>query len=454
MEALHTLYRLRQLKETDPDAFRSTLRALPHDDQLKIASHWYFTARSDQILPWHEDWYLYLIKPGRRWGKTYSGSRNVRDYILHTPNTTCICIAASFDDAQNILIKGPSGILVALEEAGYTEYDGGGPLPTNSFKVRFSGIPEVVLSNGSKILYYTAEKASKLRGQGVTLVWADELLTWFEGQQDRDRKVEEVWQQMTIICEGRILVTSTPTAIPFLKKLYERIKKDPERNRLITGSSFDNPHLTEAQRSELEAMQNTRFGRQEVHGQESFDIPGALWKWDMIHRPQGDLPEMVRTVVAVDPAVTNNAKSDETGICVVGKGANGKFYVLADYTLKGSTKEWAQKVVWAYNAHEADCIVYESNQGGDLVAESINFHQRHLPLRSVRASKGKYSRAEPIAMLYEQGKVYHAGKLDKLEEQMTEYDPAVYKGSPDRLDALVWALHHLSQGNRPAIVWS
>jgi predicted phage terminase large subunit-like protein len=183
------------------------------------------------------------------------------------------------------------------------------------------------------------------------------------------------------------------------------------------------------------------------------DIPGALWNWSMIHTVQNnDIPDLHRIVVAIDPAVTSSEDSDETGIIVVGRADENTFYVLADYSGRYSPDEWASKAINAFETHRADRIIGESNNGGEMIEYTLRTVDTSVPYTSVHASRGKRMRAEPIAALYEQGKVFHAPNLATLEEQMVTWSPDSVS-SPDRLDALVWALTDLSQKGRPNIRW-
>ena len=455
---LELLYKLRALFETDVHKARSILKQMKPEDQAYIANHWYFNktpdgkmgTRMEQILPFHEEWFSYLWKPARRWGKTFAAANNVVDWLL-TNTGNWIAVAATFTDAKKVMIEGDSGIMAALNAKGYREQ--ATTSRTGVAKMHYTydsgGIPTITLDNGNIISFYTAEKASKMRGTGVCGIWFDEILCWFEDEKNRDAKITTAYNQgMIVLSKAKkpiMLMTSTPTPVPFLRKiLYKLIKEDPNRYRRVNGALVDNPWLSEDYKREvIKQLGNGKFARQELYGEECWDTPGALWQHENIQHVE-ELPnDIIRTVVAVDPAVSNNPDSDETGIVVACKSRSGKYFVLADYTTKGSPNAWARRVAAAYEEFSADRVVYEANQGGLLVAETIRTVHKTIPLTSVHASKGKYSRAEPIAALYEQGKVYHLDYFKLLEEQMTSYNPEFTSGSPDRMDALVWALHEL-----------
>jgi phage terminase large subunit-like protein len=238
------------------------------------------------------------------------------------------------------------------------------------------------------------------------------------------------------------LVTTTPRPI----KLLKEIKALPSTvlTKCTTYANRDN--LAPSFFSQIIAKyEGTRLGRQEILGEVLEDNPGALWNLTQIDNLRvAKAPQLARIVVAIDPAVTNNAESDETGIVVCGIGKADKHgYVLDDLSRVASPDAWGRAAVGAYFDYEADRIVAEVNQGGDLVEVLIRTVDQNVAYRAVRASKGKQSRAEPVAALYEQGRVHHVGTHAGLEDQMVQWDPVYAKASPDRVDALVWGLTDL-----------
>jgi predicted phage terminase large subunit-like protein len=240
------------------------------------------------------------------------------------------------------------------------------------------------------------------------------------------------------------VITTTPKPNQIIKNLLKR-----KGTAVTRGSTFENQeNLAAAALEQLkEKYEGTRLGRQELYAEVLDDIEGALWNHRVIEQANLDeqnAPQMKRIVVAIDPAVTGNENSDETGIVVAGRGVDERFYILDDRSLRGSPDTWAQAAVSAFNEWKADRIVAEVNNGGDLVEKVIRTIDRSVPYTPVRASRGKILRAEPIAALYEQGKVSHCGVFRELEDQMTSYTPQSKK-SPDRLDALVWALTELNR---------
>jgi len=242
--------------------------------------------------------------------------------------------------------------------------------------------------------------------------------------------------------DPRCVVTTTPRPIKLLKDLLGN------PNCCITrGSTFDNRNnLAEAFFEQIiDKYEGTTIGRQEIYADLLTEVPGALWKREMIdqHRVHQPPDNLKRIVIGVDPAVTNKDTSDETGIIVVGLGSDDHFYVLGDGSVRASVDTWARAVATRYQMHRADRVVAEVNQGGDLVAKMINQIDSTIPIKKVHASKGKYVRAEPVAARYEQGRVHHVGALNELEDQLCSYSPVNSKFSPDRMDALVYAITEL-----------
>lgn len=245
----------------------------------------------------------------------------------------------------------------------------------------------------------------------------------------------------------QVLVTTTPRPTKIVKELI----KDPD-TVITRGSTYENKDNLAA--STLVTLQNkyenTRLGRQELFGEVLDDNPGALWTRTTIESARikvNEIPPLTRVVVGVDPAVSNTEDSDSTGIVTCGMSADGQYYVLDDSTLKASPFEWATVAVQAYERFKADRIVAETNNGGDLVIHLLQQVKPGIATKKVTATRGKQLRAEPIAALYEQGRVHHVGYHAKLEDEMCEYEPGISADSPDRMDALVWALTELSEGS-------
>lgn len=325
-------------------------------------------------------------------------------------------------DVRDTMIEGESGIMAISPPWFEPKYE-----PSKR---------RLTWPNGARATAYSADEPRQLRGPQHELAWADELASW---------TTAEAWDQLMFGLrlgdDPRAVVTTTPRPTSVIKDLV----KDPTTH-VTRGSTYDNlANLAPAFIDKIiSKYEGTRLGRQELYAEILDDIPGALWTRAMLETARADeLPELVRVVVAIDPAVTSGESSDETGIIVAGKDPHGQYHVLADRSCRMSPDGWAQRAITALDEFQADRIVAEVNNGGDLVEATIRTVRGDVPYRKVHASRGKRVRAEPIAALYEQGKVRHHGNLDLLEDQMVTFLPEGGEGSPDRVDALVWALTEL-----------
>ena len=298
------------------------------------------------------------------------------------------------------------------------------------------------LPNGSRIKGFSAEEPDRLRGPQHHGAWCDELAAW---------QYEDSWNQLQfglrLGSHPQVVVTTTPRPTKLIKDLISR-----DTTHITRGSTFENSeNLSESALLEMQnRYANTRLGRQELFGEVLDDNPGALWNRTQIESSRitlDNLPALVRIVVGIDPAVTSGEDSDFTGIVTAGYAANGHYYILSDKTLKASPDTWARVALNEFELHKADRIIAETNNGGDLVVHLLQQVNPNVPVKKVTATRGKAVRAEPIASLYEQGRVHHVGYFSELEEQMCEWEPGVSKDSPDRMDAMVWAMTELSEGS-------
>lgn len=329
------------------------------------------------------------------------------------------------------MIEGPSGIRAVAAPASRPDYQ--------------ASRRRLVWQNGAVAYCFSAEDPDGLRGYQFDAAWSDELCKW--------RYPEATWSNLQLALRlgtrPRQMVTTTPRPMALLKRIL-----NAKTTHAVRASTYDNAeHLAGAFFSEIAAQyEGTALGRQELMGEIIDDVAGALWTWDLIEMARiAAAPQLSRIVVAVDPPATNGPEADECGIVVAGvlspvpprPGADTAF-VLADWSARGlSPRQWAEKAVAAYYEFEADRIVVEVNQGGDMAKAVIAQVDASVPVRGVYATRGKRLRAEPIAALYEQGRVRHVGAFSALEDQMTSYTGATAGASPDRLDALVWALTEL-----------
>ena len=314
---------------------------------------------------------------------------------------------------------------------------------------------DIYLKNGAIIHLISADKSDRLRGFNLAGAWCDELSSW---------RYPDTWHLGLLPTlrvkevTPRVVVTTTPKPVILLRSLVE---ENHELGSIVItkGSTFDNaenlaPKFLEEMRNRYEG---TRRGRQELYGELLTDVDGALVSQDMIDAPRlREMPEirMVRIVVAVDPATTSGEESDETGIVVCAKGSDNRGYILADLSCKESPDGWARIVSTAYEKYKADRVIAEKNQGGDMVERIVRSVNPNIAYKGVVAKQGKKLRAEPIAALYEQGKVSHVGYFPELEDQWTTWIPDAARGSqksPDRVDALVHGLTELGLIGLPGV---
>jgi len=370
---------------------------------------------------------------GRGAGKTDAGAHYVDRHALGPP---CIpgpvphriAIAApTLGDARETCVLGDSGLAAHDRDIKFAKMDGILEWP-NGARGRIFGA-------------FTPEDVERWRGPQHCLVWADEFAAW--------RQLNDCWTHMRLGLRlgehPRAIVTTTPKPRPLVKELL--LRSDAVVTRAATN---DNPHLVSDVRAALyDLYAGTALGRQELEGEIVDAVEGALWTREGIEKTRANPPRLTRVVVAIDPATTKKDDSDETGIVVAGLGVNGEGYVLADYSLKGHPAEWASAAVRAYHEHEADRIVAESNQGGEMVEHTIRTIDANVPITLVHASRGKRTRAEPVSALYVKDRVHHAmgAELGLLEDQMCQWSASDGEDSPDRLDALVWAITELMLGS-------
>jgi len=357
---------------------------------------------------------------------------------LRNPDTNCAVVAPTHGDLRRVCFGGESGLLSVIPKECLLE--------SKDQKGYSSSVSEIRLFNGSKITGYAAQEPDRLRGPQFHRAWCDEIAAW--------RYPEAFDQLMFGLRLGdkpQCVITTTPKPTALIKDLVQR-----EDVHVTSGSTFENEaNLAESALAMLkDKYEGTTLGRQELYAEIIENLEGALWTNDLIEeaRISDDVDkELTQIIVAVDPAVTANANSDETGIVVVGKDYNNEFYVLEDLSGRHKADKWGRIAINAFYEWDADRIVAETNNGGDLVERLIRNIDPNVAYRSVRATRGKILRAEPISALYEQRRVHHMGVLPELESQMCSYTGDT-NSSPDRLDALVWGLTELSK-SRGQVNW-
>jgi len=400
----------------------------------EILHSWEFWARDNQLEPDGDDWDYWIFNAGRGAGKTRSGAEWVR-HRVKAGDKRIACVAPTKGDVRRVMVEGESGLLNVCW-AGDKTYKGakmGFPewSPTNS---------TLKWANGAQAQFFSAEDPERLRGPQFHSAWADETAAW--------RNQQDVWDMLSLCMRlgrhPRVMVTTTPKPT----KLMRFLLKHPKAV-ISSGSTFDNSANLAGTylQAVRDAYEGTRLGRQELYAEILEEAEGALWTTEMLDGcvvSNDELPShYARIVVSVDPAITSNEESDMTGIVVAAVDFNGRAYVLEDATDRLSPQGWAKKAVELYNKYGADRIVAERNQGGEMVRHTLHTEDETVPVRLVHASRGKYARAEPVSALYERGLVKHARGLDELETQMRTWEPLGSIGSPDRLDAMVWAITDL-----------
>ena len=377
--------------------------------------------RPEQLPP-PGDWRIWLFMGGRGVGKTRTGAEwtiaSARDYSLTN------IMGATTDDARDIMIEGESGIMACA--------------PNDFRPVYKPGLRRLDWPNGARSLIFTADQPERLRGKQHMRLWADEVAAW-----RRPEAYDQALFGLRLGRDPRACLTSTPKPVKLIRDLLDEEKRATGRVAVTRGSTYANrANLAPAFFEQIiTKYEGTRLGRQELLGEYLDDAPGALWTRAMFE-PRRTSTDLARVVVAIDPATTSGEDADETGIIVAGVGYDGRGYVLADYTCRDTPDGWARRAINAYHDFAADRIVAEVNNGGEMVGHTLRTVERRIPYKAVHASRGKRTRAEPVAALYEQGKVSHAVGLDTLEDQLVSWTPDS-GDSPDRLDALVWALTEL-----------
>ena len=406
------------------------MRGLENLSDMDIESRilrlkWVKQSRPKQLTP-DGDWSVWLILAGRGWGKTLTGAQDMAWFALNNPDSRIAIVAPTFADGRDTCIEGESGLISILSEKLIANYN--------------RSLGELVLHNGSRFKTFSSDTPERLRGPQHHRAWCDELGSW---------KYSETWDQLLFGLRlgdnPKVIVTTTPKPIPLVKDLAKR--KDVH---ITSGSTSENKaNLAESSLEQLkQRYEGTRLGRQELYAEVLEDVEGSLWSRDLIEKsilPYNEkLPDMKRIVVAVDPAVTANKNSDETGIVVCSVDFKGRYYILNDMSGKYTPDAWAKKTVETYESYNADKVIAEVNNGGDLVERVVKTQDANVSYKSVRATRGKFVRAEPIAALYEQKRVKHLERFSILEDQLCSYNPEITSQSPDRLDALVWGLTELS----------
>lgn len=408
------------------------LESLPAPLIEALARDWLHQARPDQLPPpWEDDWTTWAVIGGRGCGKTRTGAEWVDALARGDPAFTDAAIGRialvgeTFADVRDVMIEGPSGLL---------------GLPERAARPRWSpSRRRVEWQNGAVAQAFSAEEPDSLRGPQFGAAWSDEIAKW--------RRPETTFDMLQfglrLGARPRNLVTTTPRPIPLIRRLVADPRTVVTRARTLDNAHNLAPAFMEAV---VGRYAGTRLGRQELDGELIDDRPDALWTRDVIEASRvATAPEMPRIVVAVDPPATSGRSADACGIVAVGASGDAA-YVLADATLaRASPQAWANAALALYHRLGADGLVVEVNQGGEMATAVLAQCDPSVPVIPVRATRGKYLRAEPVSLLYAQARVHHVGALPALEDELCDFGPDGLStgASPDRLDALVWAVTHL-----------
>jgi len=400
-----------------PQEARTTiLESLSDSDARLLFDHWAFWARDEQLAP-DGDWRIWLLMGGRGSGKTRAGAEWIADGIRARRMNRVALIAATHHEARTIMIEGESGLLSVSDGATYEP-----------------SLRRVTWPSGAVAHVLSADEPDSIRGHQFDGAWCDEFAKWPDPQGALDMAL----MALRLGDDPRMVVTTTPRAIKPLRDLIAM--EGVAFTRMTTRDNAAN--LAKSYMRQMERRYGgTRLGRQELDGDLIEDNENALWQRDWIERHRlRERPALVRVVVAIDPPV--GMRGDECGIVVAGIDANGQGHVLADRS-KGrlTPAQWASQAIDAFEEFQADKIVAEANQGGEMIRTMLLRELETAPVKLVHASRDKRTRAAPMAALYERGLVHHIGVMPELEDQMCQFDGT--GKSPDRMDALVWALTEL-----------
>jgi phage terminase large subunit-like protein len=409
------------------------LTSLTEDQRIELLYDWRHWARPKQLAP-EGDWAVWILTAGRGFGKTHSNAQWLHKRSMEYPKRWSALVVKTPADARDMVIEGPGGILRNTHPKQRPLYE-----PSKR---------RLTWSNESWATIFSDEEPDQLRGFSGDTAAIDEFAKF--------KHPQEVWDNLQFGMRAlsndrpRILVTTTPRPIKILKKIMAL-----PTTIVVTGSSYENrANLDPTWFDQITSQyEGTRLGRQEIHAEILDDVPGALWTRVMLDKAcyRGKPPEFRRVVVGVDPSGTSgDDHGNRVGIVAVGLSIDGICYVLADRSCSLGPDGWGRRVVDTLDSFNGDRIVVERNFGGAMAEHVIRTVRQNAPLRMVTASRGKIARADPVAALYEQGKVRHLASVPDLEDEMCNMtsDGYIGGGSPDRCDALVWAITELVLKNR------
>jgi phage terminase large subunit-like protein len=440
------------LTELTSEQFEDFLASMTDVELIDFQYDLEWQGRPKQQLP-EGEWSNWLILSGRGFGKSWLGSKVINNWAKNSKVSDIALIGDNIGEVRDVMIEGPSGILKLARPDFYPHWN--------------KTLGQLTYPNGCKVKAYSGQEPESLRGPNNGKAWIDELFKF--------RAQQEVWDELMMTMRSgdnpQTIITSTPRPTALCKRLvadqikYSSVTKKRTGSTQVTrGSTYENYELNKRFLEEtIQKYEGTRRGRQELYGELLEDNPGALWKLEDIEgtkdapirvkttfqnekdEPIRWLDTMDRIVVAIDPATTSNEEtSDETGIVVAGRKADQGYIFYAKGGIE-TPNEWAQRAVTQFNLNDADRVIGEANNGGDMIEAIIRNVAPNISYKKVHASRGKAIRAEPISALYEQHRIHHVGQFPELEDEMLSFDPALGRDqrSPNIMDALVWALTDL-----------
>jgi predicted phage terminase large subunit-like protein len=404
-----------------------------------IETDWRTTTARPEQLPPAGYWRIWLVLAGRGFGKTFCGSHWVIE-LAEAGIGPIALVGATSNDVRNVMVEGVSGIMTLSRDDFRPIYE-----PS---KLRLTW------PNGVIATLFSAEEYDRLRGFNHAAAWCDELAAW--------RNLDQTWEQLQLTLRvgerPRVLITTTPRPLKMLKALVARAGDGSGDVVLTRGRTMDNAkNLAASFLADIHRQfGGTRRGRQELEAEILDDNPGALWSRDLLEKtrvPHVRWEDLKRVVIGIDPAVSLSEAAGETGIVAAAVGHDDHFYVLCDASGKLPPHGWAGRGIDLFRQYRADRIVAESNMGGAMVESTIRAVDANVPIMMVHASRGKITRAEPVAALFEQGRAHLVGnEFEALEDQLCSFE-AGSANSPDRLDAMVWAITDLMTRQRPVLHW-
>lgn len=407
------------LSQLSPAQIQETIQDLDPAMAALLLDDWGLLARDEQLAP-SGDWGVWYINAGRGWGKTRTGAEETWNQSQTAARIAIV--AQSLGEARDTCIEGETGLKTLHPDLQWNRSWG-----------------EMTFPSGARGKIFSAEDPESLRGPNNYFAWCDEIAKW--------RYLKQTWDQLMFTMrkgDSRVVITTTPRPLPLLKEIKAR-----PSTHVTSGTTYDNLRNLSQRFIEniIKPYEGTELGRQELEAVDLEDVAGALWQRATIEaKRETKAPDLERIVTAIDPSAT--AGGDEAGVLTGGigwctcKGYPEKHgFVLSDDSVQASPREWAKAGVTAYHKYRADCLVAEDNNGGEMVEVTIGTVSHAPPVKRIHASRGKQTRAQPVAMLYEQGKVHHIGAFPKLEDEMCTWLPDM--ASPNRMDALVWMLTEL-----------